>query len=71
MPSIILTLMVPYFSLDPLAPLPSAFDLVGWYVAAYIIDVGAICSLATWLVFENLLLCLDGLQKPLNIAVKA
>lgn len=49
LPSIILTLMVPYFSLDPLAPLPSAFDLVGWYVAAYIIDVGAICSLATCL----------------------
>lgn len=62
--------MVPYFSLDPLAPLPSAFELVGWYVAAYIIDVGAICSLATWLVFVDHQLCLGGLQKHLNVVVR-
>ncbi|XP_071494356.1 cationic amino acid transporter 2-like [Diadema antillarum] len=45
--SSVMTLMCPYFLLDEEAPLPVAFDAVGWTVARYIIGVGGICGLIT------------------------
>jgi amino acid transporter len=45
----VLTLMVPYYSLDKTAPLPKAFSAVGWPIANSIIAVGALCSFATCL----------------------
>ena len=45
--SAIVTLMVPYYSADPNAPLPEAFDAVGWHYAKYVIAVGAICGLSS------------------------
>ena len=39
-------MMVPYYSLDSAAPLPTVFDLAGWSVAKYIIAVGAVCALS-------------------------
>ncbi|XP_041378404.1 high affinity cationic amino acid transporter 1-like isoform X2 [Gigantopelta aegis] len=45
--SIVLTLMCPYYLLDPNAPLPFVFNRVGWGVAKYIISIGAICGLST------------------------
>lgn len=45
--SCVMTLMCPYFLLDEEAPLPVAFDKVGWTVARYVIGVGGICGLIT------------------------
>ncbi|XP_048250128.1 cationic amino acid transporter 3-like isoform X1 [Haliotis rufescens] len=45
--STVLTLLCPYYLLDPNAPLPLVFDRLGWGVAKYIIAVGAICGLST------------------------
>ena len=45
--SAILTLMVPYYTIDHDAPVPEVFDAVGWGVARYVIAVGAICGLST------------------------
>ena len=44
--SAVITLMVPYYSISMDAPLPAAFDAVGWGVARYIIAVGAVCGLS-------------------------
>ena len=43
----VITLMVPYYSLDEETPLPTAFDQVGWWVASYVITLGGICGLIT------------------------
>ncbi|KAL5013712.1 hypothetical protein ScPMuIL_007982 [Solemya velum] len=45
--SAVLTLMCPYYELDPNAPLPIVFDRVGWGVAKYVIAIGAVCGLST------------------------
>ncbi|XP_067659172.1 high affinity cationic amino acid transporter 1-like isoform X1 [Haliotis asinina] len=45
--STVLTLLCPYYLLDPNAPLPIVFDRLGWGVAKYVIAVGAICGLST------------------------
>ncbi|XP_064642631.1 high affinity cationic amino acid transporter 1-like [Lineus longissimus] len=45
--SSVITLMVPYYTLDTSAPLPIVFDAVGYGVAKYVIAVGAVCALTT------------------------
>jgi solute carrier family 7 (cationic amino acid transporter), member 2 len=43
----ILSLMIPYWSININAPLPEAFKSVGWNWARYVVAIGAICSLST------------------------
>ena len=45
--SAVITLMVPYYTIDVEAPLPEVFKAVGWSVAQYVIAVGAVCGLLT------------------------
>ncbi|VEL38232.1 unnamed protein product [Protopolystoma xenopodis] len=45
--SAILTLLMPYYMINTLAPLPHAFDYVGWHWAKYAITIGALCALST------------------------
>ena len=47
--STVLTLMVPYYLLDPITPIPQAFSYVELYWAKHIVSIGAIISLLTWL----------------------
>ena len=46
--SAVLTLMIPYYMLDPSTPLPHAFAYVNMYWARYVVAIGAITSLCTW-----------------------
>lgn len=44
----VLTMMVPYYVLEATSPLSSAFEQIGWSVAAHVINVGAIICLISW-----------------------
>jgi amino acid transporter len=48
--STVLSLMMPYYALDPDTPFTMAFNYVGLSWATYVVNVGAIISLATWFV---------------------
>ena len=40
-----LTLMVPYYDIDPLTPFPSAYEMRGVEWAKYVISVGALAAM--------------------------
>lgn len=43
--SVVVTLMVPYYLQDKNAPIPHAFELVGWDVAKWVVAIGGIFGL--------------------------
>ena len=45
--SSIITLMLPYYKLDKLSPIPNAFAQRGFHIATYIVGIGAVCGLSS------------------------
>lgn len=45
--STVLTLMIPYYMLNVGAPLPRAFDSIGWNWSLYPLAIGATCALSS------------------------
>ena len=45
--STVLTLIIPYYTLDVGAPLPRAFDAIGWKWSVYPLAIGATCALSS------------------------
>ena len=45
--SSIITLMLPYYKLDKLSPIPNAFAQRGLHVATYVVGIGAVCGLSS------------------------
>ncbi|GAB1602290.1 high affinity cationic amino acid transporter 1-like, partial [Argonauta hians] len=45
--STVITLMCPYYLIDPLTPLPKVFDYIGWVQPKVIIYTGVVCALGT------------------------
>ena len=43
--SSIITLMLPYYKLDKLSPIPNAFAQRGLHIATYVVGIGAVCGL--------------------------
>ncbi|ESP04539.1 hypothetical protein LOTGIDRAFT_170631 [Lottia gigantea] len=48
--SMSLTLVTPYYKIDPVVSVPLIFDSMGWYIPKYFVYAGAFCGLATSLV---------------------
>jgi amino acid transporter len=44
----VLTLMIPYYLINPNTPLPSAFQYAQLNWATYVVSAGAVASLSTW-----------------------
>ena len=44
----VLTLMIPYYLINPSTPLPSAFQYAQLNWATYVVSAGAVASLSTW-----------------------
>lgn len=44
-----LTLLVPYYNINPTAALPEAFSNVGMHWVKYVVSLGAICGMTTTL----------------------
>ncbi|CAK9290274.1 unnamed protein product [Gordionus sp. m RMFG-2023] len=42
-----LTLMVPYYDLDPTIPIPSAFSYIKWNQVEILVSIGTMCGLST------------------------
>lgn len=45
--STVLTMMLPYYSQNPDAPFPHAFEAIGWTTVKWIVSIGAIFALCT------------------------
>ncbi|XP_032276732.1 cationic amino acid transporter 3-like [Phoca vitulina] len=52
-----LTLMVPYYQLQPGSPLAEAFLHIGWAPVRYVVAIGALCALSTGILDSMFLIC--------------
>ena len=70
--SVALTLMVPYYQIQPKSPLPQAFLHVGWGPARYFVAIGTLCALTSRSVlwFSTHLLSDARVSQPLGLRDK-